>query len=75
MKTLTERIKEAFAVMLLVAACVVSVGQLSANALSDSSIKPGDSCSGLACVGQEDCGPAWACFCNRPSQSCYGEVD
>ena len=71
MKTLAKRIKEAFAVMLLVTACVVSAGQLSASASVDSVIAPGGGagCAGLGCVDKSDCGSA--CFCNRPSQTCY----
>lgn len=71
MKTLTTRIKEVFAVMLLVTACVVSAGQLSASANSEIVIDPGGGggCAGLGCVDKSDCGSA--CFCNRPSQTCY----
>lgn len=71
MKTLATRMKEAFAVMLLVAACVVSAGQLSARAQSDIIVDPGTGggCAGLTCIDKSDCGSA--CFCNRPSQTCY----
>jgi hypothetical protein len=70
MKTLAKRVKEAFAVVLLVTACVVSAGQLSASANSDVIIDPGGGgCAGLGCVDKSDCGSA--CFCNRPSQTCY----
>jgi hypothetical protein len=72
MKTLAKRIKEAFAVVLLITACVVSAGQLSASAQSVIVIDPGGGgagCAGLGCVDKSDCGSA--CFCNRPSQTCY----
>jgi len=72
MKTLARRVKEAFAVVVLLAACVVSAGQLSAKA--QLAPDPGGGCAGLTCVDKSDCGSA--CFCNRPSQTCYkdGEV-
>lgn len=78
MKTLVARTKEAFAVMLLVVACVVSAGQLSARA---DIIAPGDDggggagCAGLECYDKSDCGSA--CFCNRPSGYCFkdGEAE
>lgn len=76
MKTLVARTKEAFAVMLLVVACVVSAGQLSANAQSDIPIDTGGGgCAGLECYDKSDCGSA--CFCNRPSGYCFkdGEAD
>jgi hypothetical protein len=76
MKTLARRVKEAFAVMVLLAACIVSAGQLSAEAQVAPGTGPGggDGCAGLTCVDKSDCGSA--CFCNRPSQTCYkdGEV-
>jgi hypothetical protein len=69
MKTLAKRIKEAFAVVLLITACVVSAGQLSASAQSVIIDPGGGGCAGLGCVDKSDCGSA--CFCNRPSQTCY----
>ncbi len=73
MKTLTGKLKEAFAVFVLLTACVVSAGQLSASASVDT--LPGGGCAGLTCIDKSDCGSA--CFCNRPSQTCYkdGEAD
>jgi hypothetical protein len=34
-----------------------------------------EGCAGLACIDGSDCGSA--CFCNRPSQTCYkdGELE
>jgi len=58
--------------MLLLAACVVSAGQLSASAQSDIIVDSGGGggwCAGLTCIDGSDCGSA--CFCNRPSQTCY----
>lgn len=70
MKNLTKRLTEVFAVALLLTACVVSAGQLTTTARA-SEAPP--ACAGLTCWDASDCGSK--CFCNRPSSTCYSDVD
>lgn len=67
MKTLTKRLTEVLAVVMLFTACVVSAGQLTVKA-SDT-----PACDGLECWDASDCGTK--CFCNRPSGYCFADAD
>jgi hypothetical protein len=68
MKTFTKRLTEVFAVTILLTACVVSAGQLTARA----QIASEPACAGLSCYDGSDCGSK--CFCNRPSSTCYSDA-
>lgn len=71
MKKLSAKLTEFAMLVVLVAGCIGTVGQLTAQA-QDQPILPGGgggACAGLACYDGSDCGPN--CFCNRPSSACY----
>jgi hypothetical protein len=62
--------------LLLVVACIGSVGQLTAQA-QVTPVLPGDgenapACAGLMCYDGSDCGSK--CFCNRPSATCISDA-
>jgi hypothetical protein len=68
MKFLTKRLTELLAVVLLLTACVISAGQLTARA----QIGGESACAGLSCTDGSDCGSK--CFCNRPSSTCFDDT-
>ena len=68
MKTLTKRLTEVFAVVMLFTACVISAGQLAARAQDDNGM-----CLCGGCLETSDCSEG--CFCNRPSGSCYDDTE
>lgn len=69
MKLLTKRLTELLAVVLLLTACVISAGQLTARAQVGGETP---ACAGLSCYDGSDCGSK--CFCNRPSSTCYDDT-
>lgn len=70
MKKLSAKLLEAAMFTLLVAACLVSAGQMTAKAQVDGEVPL---CHGLECWDASDCGSK--CFCNRPSSTCYSDQE
>lgn len=66
MKRISIRLLEVTMFAALVAASVISFGQIRAGAQST------PACAGLSCSEQQDCGSK--CFCNRPSTTCYQDA-
>jgi hypothetical protein len=71
MKKVSSRLMELAMLLVLGAACVGAVGQLTARAQIAPIEGDGSSpaCAGLSCYDGSDCGSK--CFCNRPSSTCF----
>lgn len=66
-----ERILQFLLVLVLLFGTISGVGELTVAAQTDPLPRP--ICEGLACAEQQDCGTA--CFCNRPSTTCFGNSE